>query len=499
MGWRLTAVGWNRLVFLRKCRSMPMRRLKAQRRVMDKTTLIFFRERGMKMKKLAVLLLALFLLPLYEAWGEGRDGGTVILRSPLANRQQPMVVHQPLVINMNRGSSGGQNRNFPNQQPQAHRQPSYGQLHWDNPPAARPQPQTAAPADIQEGVISPRVSPRPSVRIYSRPGVKAAVAVHHHAYTQGYVRRKLQKLGVDSEPSLITDRSEMVETDRAHSTISFPIKEPDHQGTDPTMVSPRHFNDDVVRDQMGIVDNPKWQDRADQLDANENQAGHYYWHDEEGFNYCHYRDASGYDWYGWYVGSQYFWTRHFNGRWWWYDTDFDRWCFWNNGFWWWQDPYHVGDLYCYNNDNYIPCNSAEDQIVVTAPDGSGQQVFNSPDGTRQVKLTPDSQDAFLYDTALHPAFDPLYLASGVQSVQFSGTGNGRPLEIILKLNDGSFDMFDSQGNSYNPGAFDADQASSNDSQPPGNGNGGNNPSNAQILQKMDATPNSGIPTDVTFP
>ena len=39
--------------------------------------------------------------------------------------------------------------------------------------------------------------------------------------------------------------------------------------------------------------------------------------------------------------------------------------------------------------------------------------------------------------------------------------NGRPLEIILTLNDGSYDMFDNYGNPYNPGTNDADQAAQN--------------------------------------
>ncbi|HTC20203.1 MAG TPA: hypothetical protein VK859_05100, partial [bacterium] len=86
----------------------------------------------------------------------------------------------------------------------------------------------------------------------------------------------------------------------------------------------------------------------------------------------------------------------------------------------------------------------------------------SPDGTRVVKVATDTQDAFLYDTANPPSFQPIYLASGVQSVQFSDAGNGRPMEIILKLNDGSFDMFDGQGNPYNPGSAEDDQAAPTD-------------------------------------
>jgi hypothetical protein len=75
--------------------------------------------------------------------------------------------------------------------------------------------------------------------------------------------------------------------------------------------------------------------------------------------------------------------------------------------------------------------------------------FKSPDGTRSVKITKGDGDAFLYDLGDPPTFNPIYMASGVQSVQFSSADNGRPIEIVLKLNDGSYDMFDSQGNPYN--------------------------------------------------
>ncbi len=298
------------------------------------------------------------------------------------------------------------------------------------------------------------------------------MAVHHHPYTQGYVRKKLQKLGVTAEPNLITDRAEIIHTDKIHSTIRMPKKGPDHMAITATMVSPRHFNDDIVRDHMTVVDSPEWQARVDQFSASENRPDHFFWHNDGGINYCHYLDASGYHWYGWYLGDQCFWTRNFNGRWWWYDSDYDRWCFWNNGFWWWQDPYHVGDLFCYNNDNYIPCNSSQDQVVVTASNNANIQSVVSSDGTRMVKLDADTQDAFLYDTTTPPAFDPVYLASGVESVQFSDPSNGRPLEIVLKLNDGSFDLFDGQGNAYNPGTFDTDQAREGIAPPvPQNGQG----------------------------
>jgi hypothetical protein len=297
-----------------------------------------------------------------------------------------------------------------------------------------------------------------------------AVARHHHPYTQGYVRHELSVLGVTAEPNLITDRSEMLHTDAAHSTIRYPTKGPKGAALSTRRLNPAQASDAaLVRTHMAVVDDPGWRANAESYNNIENRSGHYYWHQDNGFNYCHYLDASGYQWYGWYLGDGFFWTRDFNGRWWWYDQADARWDFYNNNFWWWQDPDHVGDLYCYNQGDYIPVNSAEDQIVVSQPDTTDYQVFTSPDGTREVKLVAGGADAFLYDTAVPPSFDPVYLASGVQSVQFSDTSNGRPLEIVLRLDDGSFDLFDAQGQAYGPGNNDSDAANYESGSDPGPG------------------------------
>ncbi len=430
--------------------------------------------------KRTILFLAslLILLPLtLMADNDQRDGHeksrdrSAPAKSANPSRAVVPQSRQPVVINMNHGTSGGHDRHFPAQEPsysapkaqsqqaapQAHFQPSYGQLHWNTTVQNKPQPQVQnwTPANHQASFT------RPNVSSYRAPGVQAAVAVHHHPYQEGYVRKKLQKIGVTAEPNLITNRAEMIHTDRVHSVIAYPHIGPDHGAVRGAALSPRRFNDPVVRGQMRVLDRPEWGSRIAGYNDMERERNHYYWHQDAGFNYCHYIDGSGYHWWGWYVGDQYFWTRYYASRWWWYDTDFDRWCFWNAGFWWWQDPFHVGDLYCYNNTAYVPCNSAEDQVVVTAPVDITERDFTSPDGTRMVKMLTDSQDAFLYDTANPPNFDPVYLASGVKSVQFSDISNGRPLEIILSLNDGSYDMFDSYGNAYGPGANDADQASQN--------------------------------------
>ena len=423
------------------------------------------------MNRIGLYLTALFLLPSFPALADNprpaRDTQDHALPqntrpAPARTSSFQAPARQPVIINMSRPSSGGHNRNFPaqqNTQPAANRpQPSYGRLNWTGPAANRTQ-QRAQAQGVSPAFQSTRMKTTLSdVRPYATPGQQAAVAVHHHPYTQGYVRKKLQKLGVTQEPALITDRAQIIHTSRQYSAIHFPLQGPGRSPINAKVVSPRRYNDEVVRDHMALVDNSDWRARIQGFDASEAEHGRYYWHTDNSFNYCHYIDGQGYHWWGWYVGDQFFWNRYYGGRWWWYDSDFDRWCFWNEGYWWWQDPYHVGDLYCYNDANYIPCNSANDQEVVTAPADENYHVYNAPDGSCVVRVLADTQDAFLYDTDDPNATHPIYLASGVESVSFSDTSTGRPLEVLLKLNDGSYDLFDDDGNPYGPGQFDAEQA-----------------------------------------
>jgi hypothetical protein len=326
-------------------------------------------------------------------------------------------------------------------------QPSYGQVQRTQSvqPARHTFQKAAAPAQAVRQPAAARA-----------PGVREATAVHHHTFTQGYVRQKLSKIGVKTEPRFIADRSEMVSTDRAHSMIGMPSTGPKGGAFKANLVSPRQFNGSVVRTRMSAVNNPAYMQRIDRENLTETQRGRYYWHTDGGNSYAHYIDNSGYHWYGWYAGDQFFWTRNYDGRWWWFDSGFNRWCFYNDDYWWWQDPYHVGELYVYNNDNYIPANSADDPVVVTGQEQANDAVYTSPDGKRVVKVVQGDGDAFLYDAANPQAFSPIYLASGVQSIQYSDVNNGRPLEIVLRLNDGSYDLFDAQGQPYNAATSEDD-------------------------------------------
>lgn len=104
-------------------------------------------------------------------------------------------------------------------------------------------------------------------------------------------------------------------------------------------------------------------------------------------------------------------------------------------------------VYIYNNDQYVPANSGN---TVEAGEDSAEASYRSKDGTRMVKIVDG--DAFLYDTVEGEEDNkPVYLASNVKEVKFSSAREEKPLQILLVFDDGSFEMFDPDGNPYTGG------------------------------------------------
>jgi len=241
-------------------------------------------------------------------------------------------------------------------------------------------------------------------------------------------------------------------SDRAHSVIRLPQTGMGNQPLTQHAVVMAHFSASPLRAHMSLVARPQSMAMFAQRQGMEMGVNQYYWHDEGGYRYCHYYDPYGFHWYGWYIGDSCLWVRFYGDRWWNYDQDFDRWMYWNDGRWWWQDP--AGVVYLYNDGEYIPT------VPEAAPAGpalnGGQAVssgvFDSPDGSRRVKTVSDgSGDAFLYDTTDPPAFSPVYLGSQIQSVHFSDTSQGQPLEIQLTKTDGTTSIVDQFGHAINFG------------------------------------------------
>ncbi len=260
------------------------------------------------------------------------------------------------------------------------------------------------------------------------------------------VPANLKHMGISHLPTPLKDHDKILRTDKEHSKFAPPQTGPGGKPLAAKLITGKSITGSVVRSHMGtITANTTFISQINVYNRSEVVKGNYYWHTGSGFDYCHYFDPWGYHWYGWYMGPTYFWTRYYRDNWWWYDGIYDRWCYWHAGGWWWQDPFHVNIIYVYHNNNYTP---VDNQPYSTSNDSS-QVVYQSNDGTRKVKVMGDSRDAFLYDSSNDPSFDPVFLASGVKDVKFSDTSNNRPLQIILTLNDGSFQMFDGYGNGYN--------------------------------------------------
>ncbi|HJT24897.1 MAG TPA: hypothetical protein VJ873_09985 [bacterium] len=272
-----------------------------------------------------------------------------------------------------------------------------------------------------------------------------------HGNAWGHTKQvpaQLKKLGVSHLPHPILDHKKILNADSHHSTFTQPKLGPNGKTLHASLLEPRGANVHIVQNHMNhIVNNTSFTAQVNIYNNQETVANHYYWHTWNGTNYCHYYDSWGYHWYGWYWGDQCFWTRWYGGNWWWYDPVYYRWCYWYDGWWWWQDPYHVNVVYIYNNDQYVPANSGN---TVEAGEDSAEASYRSKDGTRMVKIVDG--DAFLYDTIEGEEDNkPVYLASNVKEVKFSSAREEKPLQVLLVFDDGSFEMFDSDGNPYTGG------------------------------------------------
>lgn len=276
----------------------------------------------------------------------------------------------------------------------------------------------------------------------------AAQSAKRQASTVSETQERFRRFGVRSDPGLIINRSELVVDGNRQPRPPHPEQGPDRKPLLAKAVPAREFETEPIRRHMAFVESQGFQAKLAKLSEREILPDHHYWHRENGFVYNHYLDPAGIHWYGWYMGDRYFWTRRDHGRWWWYDDETARWCFWNDNFWWWQDPNHVADLYVHVDNGYVPSNS--DRVVVATTDTPRTEAYISPDTRRIVKIFGESKDAFLYDAAKPSRMAPVYLASGVDTVQFSVARPGKPLGILLKLDDGTFDLVDSTGSPFVP-------------------------------------------------
>jgi hypothetical protein len=218
----------------------------------------------------------------------------------------------------------------------------------------------------------------------------------------------------------------------------------------------------------------------------ERVTNHNYFHNEGGQRYWHRLDNGGLNWYGFYLGPQFFWFPFFSGYWWWYDENLTRWVYWWNGYWWWMGP--NGVPYLYVSDNYVPYDQyqpqtsdassqesapqppsapptthpslaaassseppsappmAQSSVAISSSPASKGVSAKSPDGKRLVQIVGADGGAFLFDESKTPRVFMKYLGGNAETVRFVGGTSGQILSIIVNFKDGTFNMFDAEGN-----------------------------------------------------
>lgn len=200
--------------------------------------------------------------------------------------------------------------------------------------------------------------------------------------------------------------------------------------------------DDFYRNIHGV------QDRWDRNDHG------YHWHDWNGIPVCHRYDDFGYHWWGFYVGSSYFWTRYYNDMYWWYDPYWHRWVYLHDNRWWWQD---AGVTYIIVDNNYYRYGDNGGTVVMT-PDPTppvvvppaqpnapapapNETMFYSEDGTRSVQILGDRKEAYLYDLTVADQEDRKargrWLGAGVKSAKFvyddKTDADGTPTQVLRQI------------------------------------------------------------------
>ncbi len=114
------------------------------------------------------------------------------------------------------------------------------------------------------------------------------------------------------------------------------------------------------------------------FNKNEKKSGNYYWHKFQAWDYCHYRDGSGNQWYGWRTGSLFHWVLLAYGRFWWHDTFAERWLFFDKGYWWWQSGSKNSEIQVYLEDGHYHACNAEGVLGEDLMETGKQEVATKP-------------------------------------------------------------------------------------------------------------------------
>lgn len=222
----------------------------------------------------------------------------------------------------------------------------------------------ARPRQYRPGAYRPQPAPR-NRTLYSHP---AAATMQQRAQRQPWNQPPPAKTPPILEQLRRAARPAAVATSRT-TTRARPIRNPREMVRDlrqppapPVGIDGRAFHTQRLAQapsqHLSLVRNAPLIASMSAHHAEELTTSDFFWHEAGGVRYCHHHDRWGHDWYGFYEGPSFYWTRYYIGRWWWFDPGPQQWLYYDSGNWWYQSPAQPQTVYVYMNGGYAPATVA---------------------------------------------------------------------------------------------------------------------------------------------
>jgi hypothetical protein len=122
---------------------------------------------------------------------------------------------------------------------------------------------------------------------------------------------------------------------------------------------------------MDLLSDPLLFEEILRTKADETTAQRFYWHSAGDFDYCHYKDLEGNNWYGWSDDLGFNWILSKGHRYWWRDPFAGNWLYYFQGYWWRSDGQTRKKIQvCINGEYYLSDHNGH-ILKDMGPDGNG--------------------------------------------------------------------------------------------------------------------------------
>ena len=125
-------------------------------------------------------------------------------------------------------------------------------------------------------------------------------------------------------------------------------------------------------DTMGVFSDPSLFEEIQLEQPYEKRPGHFYWHNLDGFAFCHFKDLEGNDWYGWAGEDGNFnWILQAGTHYWWRDSFASLWLYYAGGSWWRADGQGKNQIQVNIDGEYYACDAQGNILEDMGQDGAG--------------------------------------------------------------------------------------------------------------------------------